>query len=171
MKSLCDKREQYYCERLRAMRDVVPNAPTSSTAVMLYLLYAYDVVHTRFSQRLSQFGLTSAAFNVLMIVKQYGSEGCPLHEIGELLLVSRANVTGVVDSLEANGYVQRVPDRHDRRVRLACITQAGRDILESYLPLHYEQIRQDMSGLTEEDKHELTRLLKKLSASIQQTES
>jgi|SRR5579883_3119468 len=171
MKRLCDKREQYYSERVRAIADHFPDVPASSMAVVLYLFYAYDNVHTRLNQRLSKFGLSSAAFNVLMIVKHYDTEGCPLHEIGDLLLVSRANVTGVVDSLETNGYVQRVPDPHDRRVRLARITKAGRDILESYLPLHYEQIRDELRGLTEEEKRDLTRLLKKLSASIQQIES
>lgn len=162
-----DKREQYYSERVRICRQQYPDCPASSLEVVLKLLYAYDTLHGRLSQRLSQYNLSTAAFNVLMIVRRYGVDGCPLHEIGELLLVSRANVTGVVDSLETNGLVQRVTHPNDRRVRLARVTPAGNALLDKYLPQHYTYIGQELSGLSEEEKVELSRLLSKLYNSIQ----
>lgn len=168
MVSLHDKRERYYSERVKACRQHHAGCPASSLEVVLKLLYAYDILHTRLSQRLSQYDLSTAAFNVLMILRQYDPAGCPLHEIGELLLVSRANVTGVVDSLEAHGLVQRVTDVRDRRVRLAVLTSDGESFLESYLPSHYAHIGQEVSGLEEEEKAALSRLLAKLCASIQQ---
>ena len=169
MQDLHDKRQRYYCERIRLSQQQYPNCPFASLEVALTLAYSYDILHTRVSQRLSQYGLSSATFNVMMILRQYGPEGCPLHEIGELLLVSRANVTGLIDSLEAHGFVQRVPDPHDRRVRLGILTQSGQEMLDAYLPSHYENIRKELSGLTEHDKTELSRLLKKLCGSVQHT--
>ena len=42
------------------------------------------------------------------------------------------NVTGLVDTLERDGLVRRVPDRHDRRSVLAQITPAGQAWIESF---------------------------------------
>src|SRR5262249_51771822 len=92
--------------------------------------------------------------------------GCPLHELSELLLVSRANITGLVDSLEQRGLVSRIPDENDRRVRLASITPAGKQLLEEYLPDHYKMIRRLCSGLSDEEKAALSDLLTKLRRNV-----
>ena len=51
----------------------------------------------------------------------------PLGKIGERLQVHRTSVTNIVDKLEADGLVRRVPHTEDRRATLAEITDAGRE--------------------------------------------
>ena len=51
----------------------------------------------------------------------------PLGKIGERLQVHRTSVTNIVDKLEADGLVRRVPHAEDRRATLAEITAAGRE--------------------------------------------
>ena len=51
----------------------------------------------------------------------------PLGKIGERLQVHRTSVTNIVDKLEADGLVRRVPHAEDRRATLAEITPAGRE--------------------------------------------
>jgi DNA-binding MarR family transcriptional regulator len=46
--------------------------------------------------------------------------------------VSSRNVTGLVDTLEREGLVQRVPAKQDRRSVLAEITPAGQEWLEAF---------------------------------------
>jgi DNA-binding MarR family transcriptional regulator len=52
----------------------------------------------------------------------------PLGKIGERLQVHRTSVTNIVDKLEADGFVRRVPHAADRRATLAEITEAGRAV-------------------------------------------
>ena len=49
----------------------------------------------------------------------------PLGKIGERLQVHRTSVTNIVDKLEADGLVRRVPHAEDRRATLAEITRRG----------------------------------------------
>lgn len=162
-----DKRERYYHDRVREHGQRYRQFHLPSVQVLLNLVYTYDVTATHLARRLSERGLSLSAFNLLMILSRSGSEGCPLYEIGELLLVSRANITGLMDCLERKDLVQRVSHKCDRRVRVARITQKGEVLLESLLPDHYSEVRMICSGLSNTEKIQLHTLLTKLRQSLQ----
>jgi DNA-binding MarR family transcriptional regulator len=166
MKTLGDKREEYYEACVRDHKQY-REFHSASVNLLFDFLYAYDVLEGQLAQRIASFGLSLSAFNVLMILRRYGVKGCPLSEIGELLLVSRANITGVMDSLESAGLVLRSPDANDRRVKIAHITPSGEQLLERILPDHYRYVRRSLSGLSAPEKTELARLLKKMRYSVQ----
>jgi MarR family 2-MHQ and catechol resistance regulon transcriptional repressor len=111
-------------------------------------------------------GLTFAGFNVLAILSHQRDAGMPLHEIGRLLLVSRANVTGLIDSLEGKGLVERVDHATDRRVYLARITDKGQSLLNTHRPLYFSTVAHMSSGLSATEKKSLIALLKKWRANI-----
>ena len=67
--------------------------------------------------------LTSAQLNVLLALRSARPDGLRMGEVGERLVVTRSNVTGLIDRLERQGLVARTAHR-DRRatvVRLASI--------------------------------------------------
>jgi len=162
-----DKREIYYRDRVRQHGQRYRQFHLPSVEVLLNLAYTYNVTATHLARAIGKHGLSLSSFNLLMILSRSGSEGCPLHEIGELLLVSRANITGLVDSLERKGLVERVADKRDRRVRVARITRTGETLLESILPGHYLELRKICSGLNNAEKASLRDLLTKLRHSVQ----
>jgi DNA-binding MarR family transcriptional regulator len=49
----------------------------------------------------------------------------PMHQLATLLGCDNSNVTGLVDRLEARGFVSREPDAEDRRVKHVVLTEAG----------------------------------------------
>jgi DNA-binding MarR family transcriptional regulator len=51
--------------------------------------------------------------------------------MGERLQVHRTSVTNIIDKLESDGLVRRVPHQQDRRATLAEITPAGRRTAEA----------------------------------------
>jgi DNA-binding MarR family transcriptional regulator len=55
----------------------------------------------------------------------------PLGKIGERLQVHRTSVTNIIDKLEADGFVRRVPHAEDRRATLAEITDEGREVAKA----------------------------------------
>jgi len=105
--------------------------------------------------------MTAAQFNTLLVLQSAGPEGLRMGEIGERLVVTKANVTGLVDRLERHGLVAR-GDQQDRRATAVSLTHEGRSVLKDALP-HYSQLAAQLTaGLTEREKRSLVRLLSKL---------
>ena len=49
------------------------------------------------------------------------------------MLVSRANITGLVDSLFRKGLVERINDPHDRRVNMIKILPKGEKLVRGFI--------------------------------------
>ncbi|TMR18262.1 MarR family transcriptional regulator [Nonomuraea turkmeniaca] len=71
-------------------------------------------------------GLSSGAMDILLRLSTAEGGGVSIGELAQSAGVSSRNVTGLVDTLERDGLVRRVPDRRDRRSVLAQITAEGR---------------------------------------------
>lgn len=76
-------------------------------------------------------GLSEGRLQLLFMLNRYGDGGISLGHLAELQGVSPRNITGLVDSLEKAGLVERVPDPDDRRSIQARLTQAGQARIES----------------------------------------
>ncbi len=161
-----DRRESHYNECLERLGPRYPGFDLLSSQASLALLYTYDVFHQIVSRYMAEFGLSKSTFNILMLLRNAPDEGMQLHDLGELLLVSRANITGLIDHLEEKGYVIRVVDANDRRARFARITRKGEALLDEFVPLHYGNIRMLMGDLTTTEKQTLVTLLKKTRSSL-----
>ncbi len=163
---LRDRRETYYHERVRQAGPRYPNFDLLSAQVALDLLYTYDVLHQIIAHYMSEFGLSKSTLNILMLLRHGPPEGMQLHDLGELLLVSRANITGLIDHLEEKGYVKRVVDTSDRRARYARVTKKAEALLDEFMPLHFRNVKSLTGDLTSHEKEQLLGLLKKLRASV-----
>ena len=69
-------------------------------------------------------GLSSGRMGVLFRLMRHGDT--PLGDLAEALDSTPRNITGLVDHLERDGLVERVPDPQDRRSVKARLTEAGR---------------------------------------------
>lgn len=161
-----DPREAYYEERLRLSGLSYENFDRPSAEIALSLLYTCDVLHQIVSRYMAEHGLSKSTVNILAILRHGPEEGMQLHDLGELLLVSRANITGLIDHLEEKGLVKRVVDASDRRARLARITRKGEAVLDQFMPTHFRNVQALLQDLTDEDKRTLPGLLKKVRASL-----
>ena len=133
-----------------------------SALVVLGILHTYDCVHGVLSAELQRFGLSSSAYNLLTILDKQENQCLALHEIGRLMVTSRANITGLIDSLCKKGLVDRVPHDSDRRIKLAKLLPAGRQLLQQVTPIHIQMITQLTSTLSAEERNAFVELMKKL---------
>jgi DNA-binding MarR family transcriptional regulator len=161
-RAAADKRESHYSSRMRQHGAEYAEFHRPSVELLVNLIYTCDVIQTHFARRIEAHKLSLGAFNALMILSRFEEQGCPMHELGELLLVSRANITGLADCLERRGLVERIASPGDRRVRLVRLTKAGRKLLETILPGHYARVREMLKGLNNKDKAALSELLTRL---------
>ena len=121
---------------------------------------AYDKVRKVQSKQMFEKNLTAPQFGVLEVLSKSGP--VPLKKISEEMMVTGANITCVVDNLEKEGFVRRVPSKEDRRVILAELTQTGKAKIDSIIPEYSESMVTLTSVLSEHEQKELTRLLNKL---------
>jgi DNA-binding MarR family transcriptional regulator len=161
-----DQRETHYLSRMRQHGERYEEFHRPSVELLINLIYTCDVIQTHLARRVEAHKLSLGAFNALMILSRCEETGCPMHELGELLLVSRANITGLADCLERRGLVERITSPADRRVRLIRLTRAGRKLLEKILPGHYTRVREMLRGLGNKDKAALSALLTRLRHNV-----
>jgi MarR family 2-MHQ and catechol resistance regulon transcriptional repressor len=161
-----DRRESFYHERLRQAGPQYANFDLLSAELTLDLIHACEMMHQATARYFADFGLSRSSLNILMVLRHCGSDGLQLHELGELLLVTRANITGLVDHLEQKGYVKRVVDTSDRRARYARITKKAEALLDEFIPVHYGNINMLLQELTDGEKDVLLGLLRKTRGSL-----
>jgi DNA-binding MarR family transcriptional regulator len=103
-----------------------PADPARAMAAVTSIMRAQQVLMARLNELLRPHRLTFPRYEALMLLSFTRTGALPLGKIGERLQVHRTSVTNIIDKLEADGLVRRVPHSEDRRATLAEITDAGR---------------------------------------------
>jgi DNA-binding MarR family transcriptional regulator len=116
----------------------------------------------------SRFGISRARFAVLVTLAQT-PEGFTPAQLADGLEVSRATMTGLLDTLERAHHVERRDDPTDRRSYTVVITQQGMAFLDEILPANWQRAKNMMKGLSARERSELLRLLGKLEAGVAET--
>jgi MarR family 2-MHQ and catechol resistance regulon transcriptional repressor len=109
--------------------------------------------------------LTASQLNALLVLRAAGREGLRMGEIGRKLVVTKSNVTGLIDRLERGGLVVRAEHR-DRRATAVRLTAVGEAALRRAIPRHARVLPELTRGLSDTEKRALIRLLTKLRRGI-----
>lgn len=138
-------------------RRSAPQAMASATSVMR----VQQLLLAQFDAALADLGLTFARFEALVLLT-FSREGrLPMRVVGERLMIHATSATHIVQRLEAQGLVQRVPNPDDGRGTLAVITPAGRDLADRGMRELVDR-GFGLDALTEDERVELFRLLEKV---------
>jgi DNA-binding MarR family transcriptional regulator len=131
--------------------------------IMIMRAYAALKVDAPFERR---GGMTKARYNVLRML--HGEEGNRklMTDIVVSMNVSPTNITKLVDSLERDGYVQRVGNSKDKRKVWVELLPAGAAVVEATLPEVVHHVSGLWQGLSQEEKRVLVHLLAKLRLHI-----
>jgi DNA-binding MarR family transcriptional regulator len=114
------------------------------------------------SDGLSAHGTTLAQYDVLMTLCH--GDGITQQELAERLLVTKANVVGLIDRVSAAGWVERRPDPEDRRVNRLYLTDAGRKLAREAQPGQYVLVKKIFGRLTEAELRQMHALLGRLDS-------
>ena len=95
-------------------------------------------------------GLSHAALNALAVIEGNGAP-LPVGTVGSLMHITSGTMTSVLDTLERNGLVERVPDPGDRRRILVDVTPAAQEILDLLLPEVVQSTTAALAGIPAEE--------------------
>ena len=110
----------------------------------------------------SQFGVTDAQFNLLVILKDSGGEGLSQQELSQHLIVTKSNVVGLVDRLERAGYLKREANSTDRRRNRIVLTPEGRELVGRVEKIYLEEVDRMMNVLSVAQKEALISVMDQL---------
>lgn len=110
---------------------------------------------------LKPYNLTVAQFNLLAVLSTE-PDGLAQARIGEMLVVSRANVTGLVRRLMASGLCRIQADPTDARVNKVLITAAGRKRLDRLQEGYFREIGRLTRSLTAAETRSVSDTLDRL---------
>ena len=111
---------------------------------------------------LAEHGLNSATFDVLATLRRSG----PPYSLspGDLLatmMITSGTMTNRVDQLEKAGFVRRASNPEDGRSVIISLTDEGFALVDKAVSAHVATQTRLVSGLSEEERAELDRLMSK----------
>jgi DNA-binding MarR family transcriptional regulator len=140
-----------------------PDASPKATETAMNLVRTADLLVKRISDLVQPFGLTPSSGLVLGILAD-SKEPLPPNQIAERMIISRASVTSLLDSLERRGYIQRLPHSKDRRMLLIQLTEVGRQVAYGFRQVVHRHQKEWLDGLTDGEKDQLIDSLHRLQA-------
>ena len=90
------------------------------------------------------------------------TDGMTCKDIGDITLITKGTLTGVVDRLEEKGLVERWSVEGDGRKTIVALTRRGEKIYKIEYPKHVEFLREKFGKLGARDRQQATNLLKKV---------
>ncbi|MGI6870638.1 MarR family winged helix-turn-helix transcriptional regulator [Amycolatopsis sp. 3B14] len=100
--------------------------PSETMAVATAVMRVQQIIQTSVDAALRPYGLTFARYEALVLLAFSRRTCLPMGLMGQRLQVHPTSVTNIVDRLERDRMVARVPHPTDRRTTLVQLTNYGR---------------------------------------------
>lgn len=114
-----------------------------SNRLFFRFFQAANTLHTKGTQALDEFGVTTQQWSVLgALSRPKAKDGMSVGELSRLLLVSRQNLSGILTRLERDGLIERATSEEDRRSVKVRLSPKGEELwLKLAEPIHtfYDQ--------------------------------
>ncbi len=105
-------------------------------------------------------GLGLSDFSIMEALLHKGA--LQIGEIGEKVLLTSGSMTAAINRLEKGGFVKRMRDTEDARCYYVALTKSGQKVIESAYAKHERNLEKVAEALTDQERTELVRLLKKI---------
>ncbi|AIJ25625.1 MULTISPECIES: MarR family winged helix-turn-helix transcriptional regulator [Amycolatopsis] len=135
--------------------------PSATMAAVTGVMRVQQIVQSAVDGALKPHGLTFARYEALVLLSFARRGALPMRVMGERLQLHPTSVTNIVDRLEKDGLVKRVPHPTDRRTTLVEITDDGHARLEEATKA-VTSIDFGLVGLTPKQTEQLSELLTKV---------
>jgi DNA-binding MarR family transcriptional regulator len=144
--------EDYYAQ--------TPDGDARATEAVMNTVRTADLLFDRIGRLLRPLGVSAAGGLVLGLLRDHGPMSPS--ELGDRLIVTRATVTGLLDSLERRGLVVRSRHATDRRSLVVEITPQGLDVLRQLRTLVHRHEKAWMGGLSGDELEAYIQLLHRI---------
>lgn len=90
-------------------------------------------------------------------------------DVGKYTSLAKTTLTSMIDRMEENGLVRRVPDKEDRRQIFISITEKAKRYQEKYSAVSDEMNAVFYSGFSAEEIRDFEKLLERIIVNLEET--
>jgi DNA-binding MarR family transcriptional regulator len=132
---------------------------------LLSIMMSYEVLARYLEVQLKHHKVSLIRFNIMSTLFKNGGEMTP-SEIAENVFREKNSVTAVINTLEREGVVRRVPSSEDRRSVKVVITDKGWQEANRLNPVAQELCREALSCMDREQVENLVAVMRTLRESL-----
>ena len=136
-------------------------SPADNLRACFELLALAGAIDRDCAARLAPHRLSEGKFILLFLLHEQAA-GLSPHELAERAGVTRATITGLLDGLERDGFIDRHSGLEDRRKIAVVLTERGRRTARDLFNEHTRWIAALFAGFTATERETLTMLLQRI---------
>lgn len=139
----------------------------TANRVFFRLYQSSNLMHKVGTRFVADFGATTQQWGLLgALARPAAKNGMSIKDLLEFLLVSRQNLTPLLDRLEGRGWIERMKDPTDGRNRLIGLTTLGQETWSAMLNVIAGFYEESLNDFTVDEQILLYRLLDRLKVSL-----
>jgi MarR family transcriptional regulator for hemolysin len=123
------------------------------------------LMRTVFNRRVRNIGLTRAQW--LVLTRLYRRPGASQTELADMLEIDRASAGRIVDRMEKGGWVERRPDKGDRRINRLHLTDEARRLHRNLWAIAEATVDDALATLSVGEREQFTRLAARVKGQLQ----
>ncbi|MDD4884648.1 MAG: MarR family winged helix-turn-helix transcriptional regulator [Sulfuricurvum sp.] len=135
-----------------------------SLSTWVELMKAFSKIRSLEMELIEANGLTIGQFSLLELLYHRGSQS--VGAATTLAMSTPGNMTVVVKNLAKQGMIVVDKDPKDKRISTLSISEKGSELMKNLFPEHAKRIDRFLSGLDNDDKEAVKKLLRKLNKSL-----
>jgi MarR family 2-MHQ and catechol resistance regulon transcriptional repressor len=146
------------------MAKLTANTASAQTFIPLMqeLAGAYQAFSLYHDEGLRQSGSNLTPSQARVIFTLGNTDGMTCKDIGDITLITKGTLTGVVDRLEQKDLVERWSVEGDGRKTIVALTQRGKRVYQREFPSHIEFLKKKFDNLSAGDRKQAIQLLGKI---------
>lgn len=149
-----DKKDEYFGKFAEAFPDI----DLSGVELGSMLFFFANNILNGFNAHFARYGISQARYGLLLMLHlEPDAEWTPA-DLADAGGISRATMTGLLDGLEKQGYIRRLPRPGDRRSIIIQLSEKGRDFVSEMLPDHFQRLADAMGELSAQERKALMKL-------------
>ena len=130
--------------------------------LMQELAAAYQAFSLYDAEGLRKSGSDLTPSQARVIFTLGNTDGMTCKDIGDITLITKGTLTGVVDRLEEKSLVERWSVEGDGRKTIVALTRRGERVFQKEYPRHIEFLKVKFDKLGAADRKQATKLLQKI---------
>lgn len=134
--------------------------------ILRELARCYQAFESYSSKHVRSLGLTPSQFDIIATLGN--TEGMTFKQLGEMTLITKGTLTGVIDRLAAKKLVRRIASPDDGRSQIVRLTAQGNALFACIFPAHLEHIGNAFSGVTSAELNKTQSVLRNLTEVFKQ---
>jgi len=155
-------------EGIGRVSQIIPQMPAPEARLCRLMLMVGGSLEEELEFKLKPHKLNHSEFLTLMILYSRPDGSSTPGELCEFATQGATNMTRIANALVKRGLITRGASGEDRRRVLIRITPAGKRFVQKMLPPMFPRLAGMFAGFSDNDKHSMSRLLRKLAHNLDQ---